>query len=91
MQGEIAKRGIVDVLRTGIKDGPLSIEMYYGIPSQGNLKAKDLFNANIFSVTRQLRYSRNESMLALDLAIFINGLPIATFELKNKLTKQTFE
>ena len=91
LQGEIAKRGVVDVLRTGMKHGPLSIELYYSMPSPGNLTATERFNANIFSVTRQLRYSRDESMLSLDLAIFINGLPIATFELKNKLTKQTVE
>src|SRR5207237_3284925 len=38
---------------------------------------------------RQLRYSLDETMNALDVGIFINGLPIATFELKNSLTKQT--
>jgi len=40
-------------------------------------------------VTRQLRYSRDETQRALDLGLFINGLPVATFELKNSLTKQT--
>jgi type I restriction enzyme R subunit len=47
--------------------------------------------ANLFSITRQLRYSKDETHLALDLCIFINGLPIATFELKNRLTKQAVE
>jgi hypothetical protein len=49
------------------------------------------YAANRFSVTRQLRYSRDETQLALDLGLFINGLPVATFELKNSLTKQTVE
>ncbi|MDD2300793.1 MAG: type I restriction endonuclease, partial [Fermentimonas sp.] len=89
LYSEIAKRGIVDVLRSGIKHGPHSIELYYSRASGENSKAKALHESNIFSVTRQLRYSREETALALDLAIFINGLPIATFELKNKLTKQT--
>lgn len=89
LQGEIAKRGIVDVLRNGVRHGPHTIDLYYVTPTQGNLKAGELYQANIFSVTRQLRYSRAETMLALDLAIFINGLPVMTFELKNKLTKQT--
>jgi type I restriction enzyme R subunit len=53
------------------------------------LKAAEQFAANIFSVTRQLHYSCNRTALSLDMAIFINGLPIATFELKNRLTKQT--
>ena len=49
------------------------------------------FALNRFSVTRQLRYSRDDTAHALDLALFINGLPVATFELKNSLTKQTVE
>ncbi|WP_320056484.1 type I restriction endonuclease subunit R [Desulfuromonas thiophila] len=89
LQGEIAKRGVVDVLRGGIKHGPAHVDLFYGTPTPGNVKAAERFVANIFSVTRQLRYSRNETALSLDMAVFINGLPIATFELKNKLTKQT--
>lgn len=89
LQGEIAKRGVVDVLRGGIKHGPAHVDLFYGTPTPGNVKAAERFAANIFSVTRQLRYSRVETALALDMAVFINGLPIATFELKNKLTKQT--
>ena len=89
LQGEIAKRGVVDVLRGGIKHGPAQVDLFYGAPTPGNVKAAERFAANIFSVTRQLRYSPIETTLALDMAVFINGLPIATFELKNKLTKQT--
>ncbi len=89
LQGEIAKQGVVDVLRSGIKHGPVHVDLFYGTPTSGNVKAAERFEANIFSVTRQLRYSRVETALALDMAVFINGLPIATFELKNKLTKQT--
>jgi len=91
IQGEVAKRGVIDVLRKGVKHGPSSVELFFGSPSPGNAKAKELFNANIFSVTRQLRFSKDETQLSLDMAVFINGLPIATFELKNSLTKQTVE
>lgn len=89
MQGEITKRGVIDVLRKGIKHNAYSLDTFYWTPSPGNVKAAELYTANRFSVTRQLRYSRDETMLALDLCLFINGLPIATFELKNSLTKQT--
>ena len=89
LQGEIAKRGIVDVLRKGVKHGPDAVTLFYGSPTANNEKAKERFAQNIFSVTRQLRYSSSETQLALDMAIFINGLPVATFELKNRLTKQT--
>ena len=91
LQGEITKRGTVDVLRHGIKHGPHDLDLFYGTPSAGNVKAKVLYGANRFSVTRQLRYSRDETQLALDLGLFVNGLPVATFELKNSLTKQTVD
>jgi type I restriction enzyme R subunit len=91
LQGEISKRGVIDVLRNGIKHGPHSIDFFYGTPSSRNPKAVERFAANRFSVTRQLRYSQDETQNALDLCLFINGLPIATFELKNNLTKQTVE
>jgi len=89
LQGEVARRGVVDLLRSGMKHGPATVDLFYGTPSPGNAKAVELYAANIFSVTRQLRYSKDETQLALDLCVFTNGLPIATFELKNKLTKQT--
>ena len=89
LQGEISKRGIIDVLRNGVKHGAHSLELFYGTPSAENEKARELFEQNRFSVTRQLRYSRDETQLALDIVLFINGLPVFTFELKNQLTKQT--
>jgi type I restriction enzyme, R subunit len=91
LQGEITKRGTIDVLRQGIKHGPHHVDLFYGTPSPGNEKAKERYAANRFGVTRQLRYGRDETQLALDLGLFINGLPVATFELKNSLTKQTVE
>jgi type I restriction enzyme R subunit len=91
LQGEISKRGVIDVLRNGLKHGPHAIDFFYGTPSPGNVKATEHFAQNRFSVTRQLRYSRDETQLALDLCLFVNGLPVATFELKNNLTKQTVE
>ena len=91
LQGEISKRGTIDVLRKGVKHGPHQVDLFYGTPSPGNEKAKALYGLNRFSVTRQLQYSRDNAQLALDLGLFINGLPVATFELKNSLTKQTVE
>lgn len=91
LQGEIGKRGVIDVLRHGIKHGQHDVDLFYGTPSPGNPKAALRFAQNRFSVTRQLRYSRDDIAHALDLALFINGLPVATFELKNSLTKQTVE
>ena len=91
LQGEIARRGVIDILRTGVQDGSINLQLFYGIPSDKNPKAVELYKKNIFSVTRQLQYSNDNTRLALDLVIFINGLPVITFELKNHLTKQTVE
>jgi type I restriction enzyme R subunit len=91
LQGEISRRGTIDLLRNGLKHGAHHIDLFYGTPSPGNSKAHERYLSNRFSVTRQLRYSRDEMRLALDLGLFINGLPVATFELKNSLTKQNAE
>ena len=79
------------MLRKGVKHGPHQIDLMYGTPSPGNEKAIARYGQNRFSVTRQLRYSRDQTQLALDLCLFVNGLPVATFELKNSLTKQTVD
>lgn len=91
LQGELAKRGIIDVLRNGIKVYPVDLIMFYLTPTENNVKAKEMWDKNIFSVTRQLRYSIDAAKLALDMCVFINGLPVITFELKNQLTKQNVE
>ena len=91
LQGELVKRGIVDVLRNGIKVYPVDLIMFYLTPTENNEKAREMFQKNIFSVTRQLRYSQDAGKLALDLCLFINGLPVITFELKNQLTKQNVD
>jgi type I restriction enzyme R subunit len=89
IQGEIAKRGIVDVLRKGVSHGQAHVDLYKLLPTPGNVGAAESFKRNIFSVTRQVRYSNDESQRSLDLVVFVNGLPLLTFELKNSLTKQT--
>jgi type I restriction enzyme R subunit len=92
VSSEIGKRGVIDVLRKGIDHHPAGhFDFFYGTPSEGNAKAAALHAKNRFSITRQLAYSNDETRRALDLGLFINGLPIATFELKNSLTKQTVD
>ena len=88
LNGELVKRGVIDVLRKGIKVYPANLVMFYMLPRAKNASSEAKFAQNIFSVTRQLRYSTDAGRLALDLCVFINGLPVITFELKNSLTKQ---
>lgn len=80
--------GVIDLLRKGFRYKHLVLDMFYVRPSPGNETAAKLYAQNIFSVTRQLQYSRQNPLLALDVCLFLNGLPIVTMELKNRLTKQ---
>jgi type I restriction enzyme R subunit len=86
---QVQSRGIVEVLRNGIKAGEVSLNLFYKKPASDlNIEAAKHYAANIFSATRQLRFSKDNTKLSLDMVIFINGLPVVTFELKNQLTKQ---
>ena len=88
LKNQIASRGIIDVLRNGFKFYPADLILFYLTPTENNVHAREMFQKNIFSVTRQLRYSQTAKNLALDMCIFINGLPVITFELKNRITGQ---
>ena len=87
---QIQAKGIIEVLRKGITDGftDTKLQLFYDKPVSGyNATANALYQANIFSVMRQVYFSSNNKK-SLDLMIFINGIPIISFELKNELTKQ---
>ncbi len=98
---EIERRGGLDVLRNGIKDSGCKFRLAYFRPASGlNEELQRLHAANLFSVVRQLHYSdlpaapaaqAGKSKRSLDLALFLNGIPIFTAELKNPLTGQTVE
>ena len=83
--------GVIALLRNGLKYKHLKLDLFYVRPSEQNPDAAALYQKNIFSVTRQLRYSKFNTLLALDVCIFLNGLPIITMELKNQLTKQNYK
>lgn len=91
LQGEISRRGTIDVLRHGLKHGALNFDLFYGTPTPENSKAAERHSQNRFSVIRQLAYSREETRRALDMCAFVNGLPVITYELKNSLTRQTVD
>lgn len=90
LNDQIQAKGIIEVLRKGITDGftDTKLQLFYDKPVSGyNATANALYQANIFSVMRQVYFSPNNKK-SLDLMIFINGIPIISFELKNELTKQ---
>lgn len=87
----LKQRGTLDVLRNGLKLVPnLRFFLAAFKPASGvNPSLVTLFESNILSVINQLRYSaKNEN--AIDVGLFVNGLPVATLELKNTLTGQNF-
>ena len=88
LAAEITGRGALDVLRHGIRDSGCKFALAYFRPASGlNEETQRLHAANLFALVRQLRYSaKNEN--SLDLALFLNGIPIFTAELKNLLTGQ---
>ncbi len=87
---QIKQKGIIEVLRKGVTDGftDTKLRLFYDKPvSSYNSKNNELYQANIFSVMRQVYYS-TKNKNSLDVVSFINGLPIISFELKNELTRQ---
>lgn len=91
LNDQIQAKGIIEVLRKGITDGftDTKLHLFYDKPvSVYNSDANALFQANLFSVMRQVYFSPNDKK-SLDMIVFINGMPIISFELKNELTKQT--
>ena len=91
LRDEITKRGITDVLRKGFRYITLHFDLYYPTPSELNPTAKQLYKDNDFTVIRQLHYSTTDTMLSVDVVLFLNGLPIITMELKNQYTGQNVD
>jgi type I restriction enzyme R subunit len=88
---EIDERGTVDVLRHAVKDLGLEIRLAYFRPAHGLTPALvERYEANRLVLVRQLAYSADDTK-TLDLALLLNGIPVATAELKNPLTGQTVE
>lgn len=89
----IRRKGTVYALRNVYKDSGCHFRLAYFRPNTGlNPDLQNKYQANLFSIIRQLRYrpQGDKSQPELDLVLFLNGIPIFTAELKNRLTGQTF-
>jgi type I restriction enzyme R subunit len=85
----IKKYGILRIFRKGLDVDEAHFTMMYPLPlASSSEKVHENFENNQFSVTRQVRYSLDNPKEEIDMAIFINGLPFATMELKNHWTGQ---
>lgn len=82
-------RGSIDVLKHGIKDYGVELDLaYFKPPTDLNPDQFILYKQNILSVTEELNYQEDKR---IDLVIFLNGIPIITMELKNSFTNQNYK
>lgn len=87
LRKEITTRGIVDVLRKGVKHRSYTFYLYSPYPTDLSVTAVAEYRKNKFCVIRQLFYSGDNNN-SVDVVLFLNGLPLITMELKNQLTCQ---
>lgn len=86
LDNELKKRGMIDVLRKGVKDYGVQLNFaYFKPPTTFNQELNELFTKNRLSVTEELVHKDGER---IDLVLFLNGLPVLAFELKNEFTGQ---
>ncbi|HFP6571306.1 TPA: type I restriction endonuclease subunit R [Enterococcus faecalis] len=86
---EIDRKGLLDVLRHGVRDRGIHLKLIYNKPeTELNRTLVENYEKNIFAVSRQVYYT-NELKNSLDMVLFVNGFPLVVMELKNQLTNQT--
>ncbi len=86
---KIKKDSVLAVLKKGLDIDDAHFNLLYRLPYNDlNPEVLINFEANRFSVTRQVHYSETESFKSVDMVLFVNGLAIATLELKNPWTGQ---
>ena len=86
----VKKYGILRMLRKGLEVDDAHLTLFYQLPLASSSGAvKKNFSLNEFSVTRQVRYNQENQKEEIDMVVFLNGIPLATLELKNAWTGQT--
>jgi type I restriction enzyme R subunit len=89
---EIDHYGVVQVLRRGVKDSGQRIQLAFFRPTHGlTPELVENYAKNRLLVYRQLHHSESAPHQSLDLMLAVNGIPVATAELKNQFTGQTVE
>ncbi|WP_281757677.1 type I restriction endonuclease subunit R [Helicobacter suis] len=89
LKSQIEKEGLLKILKEGVEVLGVFFKLAYDKPpNQKNPDTWKNYQSNLFSVVRQLHYSTKNNN-SLDMVIFLNGLPLFSFELKNKLSGQS--
>jgi type I restriction enzyme R subunit len=84
--------GTISVLRSPVKDSGVSVRLCYFKPASSlNDEQTQRYAANRLGLVRQLHHSESNPSDSLDLTLVVNGIPVATAELKNPLTHQNVE
>jgi len=86
----IKKHGLLHLLKKGFAvDDAFFVLMYPAPLASSAARVQENFAANIWSITRQVRYSQTNPLEEIDIVLFLNGMPLITVELKNAWTGQT--
>jgi type I restriction enzyme R subunit len=89
LKRRLKKDTIAGVLKKGLAIDNANFSLLYRLPYNDlNPEVIKRFDANIFSIARQIHYSESEPLLSVDMVLFVNGMALATFELKNPWTGQ---
>ncbi|ARV17636.1 Type-1 restriction enzyme R protein [Curvibacter sp. AEP1-3] len=89
---KIKKDSVLSVLKKGLDIDDAHFDLLYRLPYNDlNPEVVANFEANRFSVTRQVHYSQTDTFKSVDMALFVNGLAVATLELKNPWTGQNVQ
>ena len=89
---KIKKDSVLAVLKKGLDIDDAHFDLLYRLPYNDlNPEVAGNFAANRFSVTRQVHYSQTDTFKSVDMALFVNGLAVATLELKNPWTGQNVQ
>lgn len=85
----IKKYGVLRLLKKGLEVEDAHLHLFYPLPlASSSQKVQENYEQNIFSVTRQVQYNEENAREEVDLVLFVNGIPLATVELKNQWTGQ---
>ncbi|MDP5054464.1 MAG: type I restriction endonuclease, partial [Congregibacter sp.] len=86
----IKKHGLLHLLKKGLSVDDAFFTLMYPAPlASSAARVHENFAANIWSITRQVRYSQTNPLEEIDMVLFLNGMPLITVELKNAWTGQT--
>ncbi len=86
---ELDARGTIDVIRKGLVDLGVRFDLAYFVPAHDlTLENREKYQANRVTVTRQIKMSESHENDSIDLVFFLNGIPVATAELKSQTAGQ---